>query len=61
MRWKAEVNTAGDPPDSWTSNALRFDTEDEAKDYARDLTSRWTAVRDWRVVQCDDETDEVKS
>ena len=48
-RFKVEVNTYGDPIDAWTSNALRFDTTHEAVDYARDLHSRWTAVKYWRI------------
>ena len=54
MKYKVEVNTAGDPQDAWTSNALTFDTIDEAENYARDLTARWTAVKDWRVVDTTD-------
>ena len=45
-----EVNTAGDKPDSWASNALTFDTAEEAEHYAKDLFMRWTAVRYWRVI-----------
>jgi len=53
--YKVEVNTAGDPPDSWASNALRFKTESDAQVYALDLALRWTAVRDWRVAESDEE------
>ena len=49
MCWKPEVTTASDPEDVYTGNALRFATEDEALRYARDLMSRWTAVRDVRA------------
>lgn len=38
---------------TWTSNALRFDTEDEAETYVLDLAWRWTALRGWRVVPSD--------
>ena len=67
MAWKAEVKTYGNGfgfryPDeqslrttSWTSNALAFATEDEAIGYAKDLMSRWMAVTDYRVAECQDE------
>ncbi len=48
--YRVEVNTAGDPPDSWASNRIRFDDANEAHDYAKDLFMRWTAVRYWRVI-----------
>ncbi len=34
----------------WVGNQLRFATEAEAETYAKDLYSRWTAVREFRVV-----------
>ena len=49
-KYKVEVNTAGDPEDAWNNNALRFDTEEEAKVYGKDLFMHWTAVKHWRVV-----------
>ena len=55
-RYKVEVNTAGDPPDSWAGNALRWDTVQEALDYGLDLALRWTAVRDYRVFDTETET-----
>lgn len=51
---RIEVNTAGDPPDSWASSAIRFTDPDEAHDYAKDLFMRWTAVKYWRVIDDDD-------
>lgn len=54
--FRYEVNTAGDPEDSWAGNAIRYKTADTAEASARDLFSRWTAVRRWRVV---DDRDEV--
>lgn len=35
---------------TWASNALRFNTQDEAVEYARDLFGRWFGARAWRVV-----------
>ena len=58
MEYRIQVNTAGDPPDSWAGNAVRFSDPDEAKGYAKDLFMRWTAVVYWRVV---DENDVVQS
>tara|TARA_R110000765_G_scaffold9890_3_gene30600 strand:+ start:293 stop:532 length:240 start_codon:yes stop_codon:yes gene_type:complete len=54
MAWKAEVQTQGNGED-WDGNALVFATEDEAVGYAEDLMSRWTAVKEYRVVECQDE------
>lgn len=51
--WKPEVQTIGDS-DRWSTNAVRTATEDEAKAYVHDLMMRWTAVRDTRVVECED-------
>jgi len=52
MSWKPEV--IADSTGEWHSNALRFDTHDEADAYVHDLYARWTAVRKIRVVECDD-------
>ena len=38
----------------WVGNGLRFSTSAEAETYAKDLYSRWTAVREWRVVPSSD-------
>ena len=53
MSFKPEVQTAGDG-DAWSGNALRFATKYEAESYVFDLMLRWTAVKDTRVVECDD-------
>jgi len=55
-RYKVEV--IADNSGKWCGNALRFDSIDEAKEYARDLFARWTLVREWRVVDTED-TDAV--
>jgi len=39
-----------DSSGKWVGNGVRFPTEQEAKDYVRDLARRWTLVRDTRVV-----------
>ena len=51
--YKAEV--IADNSGQWCGNALRFATREEAEAYARDLFSRWTAVREWRVVESKEE------
>ncbi len=56
--WKLEVNTAGDPPDAWTANALRFKSKARATQYGLGLAMRWTAVRDIRETETDDPVDE---
>jgi hypothetical protein len=50
--YKPEVST--DASGKFYGNALRFATEAEAKAQVFDLSLRWTAVRDTRVVASDD-------
>jgi hypothetical protein len=52
MAWKAEV--IADNTGKWVGNALRFATEAEADAYVANLMARWMAVRETRVVECDD-------
>lgn len=49
------VEVIADSSGKWCGNALRFDTQENAAEYAKDLFSRWTAVREWRVVNDDGE------
>jgi len=51
--WKAEV--IADDTGKWVSNALRFATKEQAEHYVRDLSLRWFAVRETRVVESDDD------
>jgi len=46
-----QVEVIADSSGEWCGNALTFQTEELAAEYARDLFSRWTAVKEWRVVQ----------
>jgi hypothetical protein len=55
--FKAEV--IADSSGQWVSNQLRFATKKQAEDYAADLAYRWTAVRETRVVECDDPVTET--
>jgi hypothetical protein len=48
-----KVEVIADSSGVWASNALTFATRDEANEYAIDLASRWTLVREWRVVPVD--------
>jgi predicted protein tyrosine phosphatase len=52
MSYKPEVQT--DATGQWYGNALRFATEAEAQANVLDLSMRWFAVRETRVVQSDD-------
>jgi hypothetical protein len=52
MSWKIEVVI--DDSGEWESDPLRFESAREALAYARDLEFRWSAVRDKRVVKCED-------
>lgn len=46
-----QVEVIADTSEEWCGNALRFPTQADAEAYAKDLWSRWTAVRSWRVVE----------
>jgi hypothetical protein len=50
-RYKVEV--IADSSGKWCSNALRFDSVPAAQVYGADLAWRWTAVRRWRVFDCE--------
>lgn len=45
------VEVIADSSGEWCGNALTFPTCAAAEAYAKDLWSRWTAVRSWRVVE----------
>ena len=50
--FKPEVQT--DNTGKWYDNALRFATEQEAYESARDLAARWFAVLAYRAAPSDD-------
>jgi len=52
MSYKPEVQT--DSTGKWYDNALRFATEQEAFDSARDLAGRWFAVLSYRATKSDE-------
>ena len=52
---KFRVEVIADASGQWVGNGRRFDTEEEARDYAIDLAWRWTLVREWRVVPAADQ------
>jgi hypothetical protein len=49
MCWKVEVVV--DDSGEWEGDPLRFETEQEALAYARNLEFRWSAVREKRIVK----------
>ena len=49
MKYKVEV--IADNSEKWVGNGLTFDTREQADAYASDLYSRWTAVKQTRVVE----------
>jgi hypothetical protein len=51
--WAAEV--IADNSGKFCGNGCRFHTKEDAETYAKDLMSRWTLVREWRVVESEDE------
>jgi hypothetical protein len=52
MCWKVEVIV--DDSGEWEGDPLRFETEQEALAYARNLEFRWSAVREKRIVKSQD-------
>jgi hypothetical protein len=52
MSFKPEV--IADSSGKWTPNALRFATKREAERYVYDLSMRWFAVKETRVVRSKD-------
>ena len=62
MSYKSEVLVQGD----WSSNALRFPSEEQALSYGYDLQARWTLVSAVRAIETEDEvthtwTDETRT
>ena len=54
-QYRIQVNVASDrDDDTWSGNAILFDTPEEAKIAAKDLYMRWTQVNYWRVIDEDD-------
>lgn len=51
--WKPEV--VADSSDQWTPNGLAFARKEDAETWVSDLSMRWTAVRDTRVVPSEEE------
>lgn len=48
------MEVIADSSGEWVGNALVFATKAEAERHASDLFSRWTAVRQTRVVETDE-------
>ena len=53
--WIFEVHGVNNPKDKFTTNALRFDTEEAAKGYGYNLSMRWFGFDDSRVSPSPDE------
>jgi len=49
-KYRVDVAVA-DGSTTWASNALRFDTVEEAKAYGDNLSGRWMLVDRFRVVE----------
>jgi len=54
VKFRVEVNTFGDPDDSWSGNAITHASRAQAKWAAENLFDRWTAVQKWRVLDQND-------
>ena len=48
VKYRAEVGGVGE--NGWSGNAMKYDTEEEAKDWLRDLSGRWFGFNISRVV-----------
>ena len=48
--WRCDVT---DDMSEWASNALRFDSEDDALAYGSELSGRWMGVKAYRAVPSD--------
>ena len=46
-----KVEVIADSTGKWCGNGLTFETREKAEEYAIDLFMRWTAVKEWRVVE----------
>ena len=57
MCWKVEVVV--DDSGEWEGDPLRFETEQEALAYARNLEFRWSAVREKRIVKSQDTANDI--
>ena len=47
--YRVGIKTAGDT--EWVYNGLSFETHEDAKEYALDLSARWTAVTEWTITK----------
>lgn len=45
---------------SWNGNAIAYRDRQHALDSAADLQSRWTLVRDWRIIEINEEIAEKR-
>lgn len=57
MSFRPEV--IADSSGKWVPNGLRFATKAEAEAQVGDLSMRWTAVRQTRVVESDDPVNSI--
>lgn len=46
-----KVEVIADSTGQFYGNGLEFETPLKAQEYARDLYSRWTGVKTWRVIR----------
>lgn len=52
MSYKVGCKTTDGGP--WAYNALRFATQPEALDYAKDLYSRWLMLKEYEIHESED-------
>lgn len=54
MSGQFKVEVIADSSGQWVGNGLRFETDAAAREYGEDLFCRWTAVREFRVVEVEE-------
>jgi hypothetical protein len=60
MSTSFKVQVIADETSKWLDNGMRFATYQDADHYGRDLASRWTAVRAFRVIESNDPVNEPR-
>lgn len=58
MATSYEAQVIADGSGHWVGNSLRFPTREKAEAYVKDLSSRWTLVRETRVIESNDPVNE---
>lgn len=55
MSYRVMVQTFSCRPTDWSGNAERWGTKEEASVAGSDLAGRWLSVKEWKVVESEDD------